>query len=91
MSGDHFDHPYHRISDIIEEIEELIENNDRTDLNEWGDPVGFQYGPETIEKFRLAVELLKRAAIAEHRIDYLVSGDDGEESFRERWDKEIGR
>ena len=90
MSGGYFNHQQHRITDIVEEIEELIENNDRTDLNEWGDPVGYQYGPETVEKFKYAVELLKRAAIAAHRIDYLVSGDDGEESFHERWDKEMG-
>ena len=37
-----------------------------------------------MSKFQEAVRLLRQAHIYAHRIDYLVSGDDGEDSFHER-------
>lgn len=42
------------------------------------------YTEETIAEFRKGVELLKRARVYAHRIDWLISGDDGEETFHER-------
>jgi hypothetical protein len=40
-------------------------------------------------RFRAAVDWLRYAETAVQRIDYLVSGDDGPESFIERWDEEV--
>jgi hypothetical protein len=89
MSGGHFDYAQYRIEDIARGIEELIASNDDESLNEWGDRRGHGYSPETIEKFKLAVDTLRIAATMAQRIDWLVSGDDGEESFHRRWDEEL--
>jgi len=84
MSGGHFDYQQHRIRDILENIEELIISNNDTTLNEWGSPVGYQFSQEVMEEFKKACFYLKRAYIYAHRIDWLVSGDDGEASFFKR-------
>lgn len=42
-----------------------------------------------IERFKLAVKYLKIAEVYTHRIDWLLSGDDGEESFLERLDEDL--
>jgi hypothetical protein len=89
MSGGHFDYMQYRIEDIARGIEELIASNDDESLNEWGDRRGHGYSPETIKKFKLAVDSLRIAATMAQRIDWLVSGDDGEESFHRRWDEEL--
>ena len=48
-------------------------------------PALFQQIAEEIqEKMKDAIKILRTAAIYAHRIDWLLSGDDGEESFLER-------
>ena len=76
MSGGTFDYNEHHISRIATEIEEVIDSNDA--------PTGAHLSPETIERFAQAVDLLRRAHILVHRIDYLLAGDDGEDNFHER-------
>jgi hypothetical protein len=89
MSGGHFDYQQYRIEDIAATIEELIASNDDKTLNEWGDCRGKGYDEEIIEKFKLTVYTLRKAATMAQRVDWLVSGDDGEESFHRRWDEEL--
>jgi len=48
-----------------------------------------QLRAETIEKFREAAHTLRQAAEMAQRVDWLVSGDDGEDSFMRRWEKEV--
>ena len=43
-----------------------------------------EYTEETIEEFRRAVEYLRVASIYAQRIDWFLSGDDGEDSFHRR-------
>jgi hypothetical protein len=89
MSGGHFDYQQYRIEDIARSIEELIKSNDDESLNEWGFRRGNGYSAETIEKFKTAVDTLRKAAVMAQRVDWLVSGDDGEDSFHHRWDEEL--
>jgi len=89
MSGGHFNYDQRRISDIAEDIRTLIENNDDDSLDEWGDHRGRGYSPETIARFKEALPVLERAYIYAQRIDWLVSGDDGEESFHKRLMEEL--
>jgi hypothetical protein len=89
MSGGHFDYQQYRIEDIARSIEELIERNEDESLDEWGCRLGHGCRAETIEKFKLAVHTLRKAAIMAQRVDWLVSGDDGEDSFHRRWDEEL--
>lgn len=47
------------------------------------------YPPEIIERFKEGLKVLRRAYIYAQRIDWLLSGDDGEDSFMRRLDKEL--
>ena len=58
-------------------------------MNEWGDKKGYGYSPETIAKFKIARMSLLLAQIYVQRIDWLVSGDDGEDSFHSRLDADF--
>ena len=45
--------------------------------------------PEVLEEFKRGLKILKMAAIYAQRIDWLMSGDDGEESFKRRLKEEL--
>jgi hypothetical protein len=89
MSGGHFDYAQYRIEDIARGIEELVESNDDESLNEWGCRRGHGYSIETIEKFKTAVDTLRKAAIMAQRVDWLVSDGAAEDSFHRRWAEEL--
>ena len=48
-----------------------------------------KYSDNVIEKFKEAVDILKKAEIYAQRIDWLLSGDDGEESFFRRLEEDL--
>ena len=84
MSGGHFQYTQWKIHDIADEVEQLILTNDSEEKDEWGDRKGYHYTPETIEEFKKGLVLLRQAYVYAQRIDWLVSGDDGEDSFHSR-------
>jgi hypothetical protein len=49
------------------------------------------YPEDIIEKFKEAVYILRKACIYAQRIDWFLSGDDGEDSFRERLVEELNK
>jgi len=77
MSGGRFDYSQYRITTMAEDIESYLEKNDH-DLSE-----------ETLKEFRSAVFYLKKAFVYTQRIDWLLSGDDGEETFHQRLKKDL--
>lgn len=89
MSGGHFDYQQYRISEIADEIRRLIETNDTTEVDSWGDRIGKNYPPEVITRFREAEALLRKAAIYVQRIDWLVCDDDGPQSFLKHLDEQL--
>jgi len=105
MSGGHFEYNQYKIGYIADEIEQLIEKNGREKTKEelkdegWRgsdwyekypeDKFHYKYPDEIIEHFKTAVELLRIAQIYAQRVDWLVSGDDGEESFMERLEEDL--
>lgn len=90
MSGGRLDdYGYFRLHETIEAIQLLIENNDSEELDEWGDQIGNHYSEETVAKFKEAVKILTQAYVYAKRIDWLVSGDDGELEFHRRLTEEL--
>ncbi len=105
MSGGHFDYQQYRIGYIIDKINDVIRNNGRKKTKEelkeegWRDPEWYEkypedlhyykYPDEVIKQFTTAVGLLQLAQIYAHRIDWLLSGDDGEETFLERLEEDL--
>jgi hypothetical protein len=84
MSGGHFQYKQWEIGNIGDEVEQLIIDNDSEELNQWGGRKGCHFTPETIAEFKKALVLLRQAHIYAQRIDWLVSGDDGEDGFHRR-------
>lgn len=84
MSGGQFNYDQYKIGQIADEIEQLVIDNDSTEEDGFGSQKGSFYSEETIVQFKNGIVLLKLAQAYAQRIDWLVSGDDGEESFHQR-------
>jgi hypothetical protein len=85
MSGGSLDYGYFKIEMIAEQIEGEIKQNNR--LAEYG--YADKYRKEVIEKMKEAINKLKEAAIYAKRVEWLVSGDDSEESFLDRLSNDL--
>ena len=70
MSGGAFEYKQYTLEDLADQIRELTYESN--------------YSEKTINEFQAAIALLKLAKIYVHRIDYLVSCDDSEETFHKR-------
>jgi len=89
MSGGHFDYQQYRLEDIASSIDKLIESNDSTELDSYNCEIGYHYSPDIIKQFDVTRKVLRLAAAMAQRVDWLVSGDDSEDSFRRRWHEEV--
>lgn len=89
MSGGYFDYAQYRISQIAEDIDTVIFNNGSSRLDEYGDRVSCDLPPDIIEEFKRAANAMRLAYIYAQRCDWLLSGDDGEDSFRARLRKDL--
>lgn len=99
------DYRQYDINTICESIYSIIENNKKEkspeDIFKWDyDENGnayenakyyYNFSDETIDEFKKGIELLKKAFVYAQRIDWLVSGDDGEESFHRRLKEELDK
>lgn len=68
---------------VEDEEKDYIRKHHHTIPNPYG------YTKETLAEFRKAVEILKQAEVYAQRIDWLLSGDDGEESFHKRLKEDL--
>ena len=89
MSGGHFDYEQYKIAQIADQVEQLILSNDDETRDEWGTPRGRCYPPEVIAEFQRGLHALRVAAVYAQRIDWLVSGDDGDDAFARRLRTEL--
>ena len=85
MSGGHFDYSQYHISRIAEDIQEQIRRNGST--NDWGDKI--EFSEKTIQEFKTAILMLEQAYVYAQRIDWFLSGDDGEDTFHERLHEDL--
>jgi intergrase/recombinase len=89
MSGGFFEYKQYSVESIASDLKEvIIKNNDKTP-DEWGSTVGRRYDKKTVKEFQKAWRILNQAAIYSQRIDWLLSGDDCEESFHRRLAEEL--
>lgn len=107
MSGGHFNYDQYKIGYIADDIETVIERNGREKTREemkaegWKDPNWYEkypedkfyykYPPGVIEQFKIAVQKLREAQVYAHRVDWLLSDDDGEESFLRRLKEDLSK
>jgi hypothetical protein len=91
MSGGFFDYNQYRIKQIAEDLDSLIEKNnfkckDHPKCEESYNfcECGRNLPDDIIAEFKKASKALKVAYVYTQRIDWLLSGDDGNESFFKR-------
>jgi hypothetical protein len=84
MSGGHFGYKQHEIADIINDIEQVIVNDTNPEYFGYD-----RYTEETLNVFKQAVRFLTLAHTYASRIDWLLSGDDSEETFHKRLTNDI--
>lgn len=76
MSGGHFNYVQCRFREVAEELGEMCTPDNENFCGE--------YTKETLRQFEIAKEFIEKSAVYLQRIDWLVSGDDGEDTFHER-------
>lgn len=102
MSGGRFDYQQFHISNIADGIEqEVIMSGKPIPRNRWSyyerqeyeethkQPMNYAFPEPILRRMEEAVYALRRAAIYAQRTDYLICGDDGEESFERRLKEEL--
>lgn len=105
MSGGAFDYNQYKIGYIADQIEETVIKNGVEKTPEelkdesWRDPDWYEkypedkfhqkYPDEVIEKMKEAIKALRIAQVYAQRVDWLLSGDDGEESFLRRLEEDL--
>ncbi len=102
MSGGKFSYKQWHIDNIADQIEqEVILSGKPIPKQKWSyyerlefeethkHPMNYAYPDSILRRMEEAVYALRAAAIYAQRVDYLLSGDDGEESFEERLSKEL--
>ena len=102
MSGGKFSYKQWHIDNIADQIEqEVILSGKPIPKQKWSyyerqefeethkHPMNYAYPDSVLRRMEEAVYALRAAAIYAKRVDYLLSGDDGEESFEERLSKEL--
>ena len=77
MSGGKFDYNQYKIGYIAESIRAYMDRNDE----------GFN--KKTLARFKDAVLALQIAQVYAQRIDWLLSGDDGEDTFHRRLEEDL--
>lgn len=91
MSGGFFEHKQYVIHRIAEDLEDVILRNGkkREHRESWENEYHYEYPPEVIAKFKEGLEYLRMAHVYAHRIDRILSGDDGDETFLERLESDL--
>jgi hypothetical protein len=80
MSGGHFNdcgYVYYKVSQFADELKESIENNNKVD--EYG--YKYDHDPDVIDYLESQIPKLRKMAEIMRHIDYLYSGDHGNDSF----------
>ena len=83
MSGGAFDYKQYELDYMGDVLEHWITTNPER-LEE-----GYGYQPHTVAEFKTALLMVRAARVYLQRIDWLVSGDDGEETFHRRLLEEL--
>ena len=83
MSGGQFDYIQYRIIDVVEQVENTIERY--ADCEDgW-----CKVSKETLHRMLETRNTLWLAQTMLHRLDWFVSGDDGEETYHERLERDL--
>lgn len=101
MSGGRFDYTQYHINTIADSIESELQRQgkekpkdelyfDKEYLEKYPEERYYYTHPEEVQQeMRNAVKILRQAAVYAQRVDWYLSGDDGDESFLKRLRDEL--
>lgn len=95
MSGGHFDYVQHTLSDTIDKLYRILEDQELVKVrsNECYGSEDCQcpecyyieeFSRETIKEIKKTLDLTQMTQLYLNRVDWLISGDDDEDTFHER-------
>jgi hypothetical protein len=87
MSGGYFEYKQYYIDQIAEDLERRIEKAKNKEQGDFG--YSYEESDRVIEKFEEILYQIKRASIMAQRVDWYLSGDDGEDSLFRRLEEEL--
>ena len=77
MSGGHFNYFHYKLGTFAEKLKDIMEDEE------------YCLSPEIITEVKNAINKSNELAVYARRIDWLISGDDGEETFLERLKEDL--
>jgi len=86
MSGGYFNYKQYELSTMISTIEQTIRDQGKVD--EWGEAAP-TFPADIIECMKEAMYQMQKCENMLQRIDWFLSGDDGDDSFRRRWKEDV--
>lgn len=105
MSGGKWDYKQYQFTEVIEDLRKIIDKSGKPNTKEemkdelWHDESWYErypedkfhrkYPDEVIEEFKNAVDIISKAQVYMHRVDWLLCGDDGDETFIERLNQDL--
>lgn len=92
MSGGAFEYKQYKIEELIEDMKLLLERVDKepTDSFECNSLKNYIDDKDSFKKIvEKNINLLKKSYIYTQRLDWFISGDDGEETFYERLEEDF--
>ncbi len=104
MSGGRFEYRDYQMNEIADQIDSEIRKSGKKKTDEeikysyhdadWykkypEDLYNYKYPDEVIAEFKNGINIIRKAAVYAHRIDWLLSDDDGDESFLERLKEDL--
>lgn len=96
MSGGHWDYLQYRLTEVIEDLDRLIQCNGGENAEREETPFEprfsedyYTFSPEVISEFKRGLDIIAKAQVYMQRMDWLLSGDDGEESFLKRLSEDL--
>jgi hypothetical protein len=87
MSGGHFDYCQYRFNDAADRLKKYIDRCETREEDEFGWYP--EHPSEVIEKFKETEKMLRISSIYLQRVDWLICGDDGDETFIKRLEEDL--
>jgi len=81
MSGGHFNYDSSVMSRFADDLKHELDINDTSEKDEYGDKVGARYSKKTVAVLKRCHAIIAIAGDLAKEIEWLYSGDHGEESF----------
>lgn len=90
MSGGHWDYQQHVVNNLADDIQISIDEFYTKDEDGYIQATCFTHPLPVFEELKLCQRLLEEAVIRVQRLDWLLSGDDGEEHWVRRLEEDLG-